>query len=56
MPIKSASLSVNIRPFTTNVSMYTHIQYLDFIGGVALMDEPTWSKDEPRGEAGHFVT
>jgi hypothetical protein len=56
VPTKSTSVSVNIRPCTTNVSMYTHIQYLDFIGGVTLMDESTWSKDEPRGEAGQFVT
>jgi hypothetical protein len=36
--------------------MDTQIQYLDFVGGVTLRDESTWSKDEPRGEAGQFVT
>jgi len=56
VPIKSVSVSVNIRPYTTIVSLYTQIQYLDFIGEVTLMDEFTWSKDELRGEASQFAT
>jgi hypothetical protein len=55
VPTKSTSVSVNIRPCTTNVSMCTPIQYLDFIGGVTLMDESTWSIDDPRDEASLFV-
>jgi hypothetical protein len=35
--------------------MYAEKQYPDFIGGVTLMGESIWSKDEPRGEADQFV-